>query len=345
MQQILVTGPDGFVGSAVCSKLLIDGLQCRGAQWKSAPLSEGCESVVVGDINADTDWSTALEGIDAVVHLAARVHIMDDTAEDPLAAFREVNVEGTRRLAEEAAKAGVKRFVFISSIKVNGEETGGRKSACPPKLEERRRKVSDRGSEDRAKNCSAAFSEGDTPNPEDPYGISKYEAEVALRKIEAETGMEVVILRPPLLYGPGVKANFLKLIQLVNKGIPLPLGRIRNKRSLLGLTNFADLISRCVTDDRAAGETFTACDGDDVSSGELVRRIAVALGKKSHLLPVPEGLMQLAGKLTGKGDHVQRLCSSLQIDSTHVRTILDWAPPFTMKQELEKIAFWYNDRT
>jgi len=329
--KILVTGPDGFVGSAVCAKLFADGLQVRGAQWKSAPLSEGCASVVVGNIDAETDWKNALDGIDAVVHLAARVHIMDDTSADPLAAFREVNVEGTRHLAESAAKAGVKRFVFISSIKVNGEQTsevGGQESD-----------VNDRG-----QSYKMMFSESDTPNPQDPYGQSKHEAEVALREIEAETGMEVVILRPPLLYGPGVKANFLKLIQLVDKGIPLPLGGIKNKRSFLSLTNFADLISTCVSVPGAAGQTFTVCDGDDVSSGELVERIAKALGKKSLLLPVPDGLMKLAGKLTGKSAQVQRLCSSLQIDSSHVRKALDWNPPVTMEQELARVAEWYKSR-
>ncbi len=322
------------------------------------------EIVVVGNIDASTDWSEALKGMEAVVHLAARVHIMDDTAEDPLAAFREVNVDGTRRLAEEAAKAGVKRFVFISSIKVNGEETGGMRSAVEGRKSDvrgqwsevgrgrksgRGAEVRGRRSEDRAKNqelrtknLTAAFSKRDTPNPEDPYGQSKWEAEVELRKIEASTGMQVVILRPPLLYGPGVKANFLKLIQLVDKGIPLPLGSIRNKRSLLSLTNFADLISRCVTDERAAGETFTVCDGDDLSTAELVKRIAKALGKKPHLLPVPEGVIKLAGKLTGKSAQVQRLCSSLQIDSSHVRKTLDWEPPCTMEQELERVSQWFK---
>ncbi len=364
---VLVTGPDGFVGTAVCAQLLADGLHARGAQWKPAPLPNGCESVVVGDIDAQTDWSAALHGIDAVVHLAARVHIMDDMAEDPLAAFRKVNVAGTRRLAEEAAKAGVRRFVFISSIKVNGEETGGQraevgmsavdlakaagqKSACPPKLGERRRQ-SVRGRSEkvpRTKNKAPgtknrpAFSEKNMPNPEDPYGISKYEAEVALRNIEAASAMAVVILRPPLLYGPGVKANFLKLIQLVDRGIPLPLGGIPNRRSLLSLTNFSDLISRCVTDDRAAGETFTVCDGDDVSTEELVKRIAQALGKKPRIVPVPERLMKLAGQLTGKAAQVQRLCNSLQIDSSHVCDTLRWKPPISMGNELARVAEWYR---
>lgn len=386
--KILVTGPDGFVGSAVCAKLIADGLDVRGAQWRSArgqksevggqspeggsqwsedgdlqtanskPQTEP-QMVPIGNICGSTDWSSALVGVDAVVHLAARVHIMDDTSADPLAAFREVNVEGTRRLAECAAKAGVKRFVFISSIKVNGEATElpvngepGIVNGKATKSPVNRESLSGDGDSSEHSTINhepvtinpAAFSEKDAPSPEDPYGQSKYEAEVALRKIEAETEMEVVILRPPLLYGPGVKANFLKLIQLVYKGIPLPLGGIKNKRSLLSLTNFADLISKCVTDKQAAGQMFLVSDGDDVSSGELVERIAKALGKSPRLLPVPEGLMNLAGKLTGKSAQVQRLCSSLQIDASKVRKTLDWTPPVTMEQELARVAEWYGKR-
>jgi len=339
MQQILVTGPDGFVGSAVCVKLLAEDLQVRGAQWKAVPLPAGCESVVVGDIDGQTDWTAALQGVDAVVHLAARVHVMDDTAEDPLAAFRTVNVEGARNLAQAAASAGIKRFVFISSIKVNGEAP---QRSCGQRSEARRR-ISESPSNQQPTTINyAAFSEGDTPAPEDPYAQSKWEAEVALREIETETSMEVVILRPPLLYGPGVKASFLKLIQLVDKGIPLPLGGIKNKRSLLGLTNFADLICTCVVDERVAGQTFVVSDGDDISSPELVRRIATALGKKPQIFSVPESFMRLAGRLTGKSAHVQRLCSSLRIDASNVRKTLDWQPPCTMDQELEKVAEWYR---
>ena len=344
--KILVTGPNGFVGKKVCERLIAADLDVRGALRKAAPLPDRCESAVVGNIDASTDWSLALTGIDVVVHLAARVHIMNETAADPMAAFREVNVDGTRHLAEEAAKAGVKRFVFISSIKVNGEATlqsRGRRSEDGSQTTEasnERPGTKSRGLS--ARNLSAAFSERDTPHPEDPYGRSKYEAELVLREIEASTGMEVVILRPPLLYGPGVKANFLKLIQLVDKGIPLPLGGVKNKRSLLSLSNFSDVISKCVTDPRAGGQTFTVCDGDDVSSGELVERIAKALGKNPRLLPVPEWLMKFAGKLTGKSEQVQRLCSSLQVDSSHVRETLDWNPPVTMDEELLRVAEWYR---
>ncbi|MDA7656718.1 SDR family oxidoreductase [bacterium] len=344
--KVLVTGPSGFVGRKVCQRLLADEINVRGAWRKTSPLADGCESDVVGDINGTTDWSNALTGIDAVVHLAARVHVMDDTAADPMAAFREVNVDGTVRLAEEAAKAGVKRFLFISSIKVNGEATlqsSDRRSEDGSQTSEvRSKRRRTENQELSTENSSAAFCERDQPDPQDPYGQSKYEAEVALRKIEASTGMEVVVLRPPLLYGPGVKANFLKLIQLVDKGIPFPFGGIKNKRSLLSLTNFSDIISKCVTDPRAGGQTFTVCDGDDVSSGELVERLAKALGKAPRLVPVPEWLMKLAGKLTGKSAQVQRLCNSLQVDLSHARKILDWKPPLTMDEELGEVAKWYK---
>jgi nucleoside-diphosphate-sugar epimerase len=329
-----------------CKRLLADEIDVCCAQRTASPLAAGCESAVVGNISQSTNWSNALTGIETVIHLAARVHYMDDTATDPLAAFRGVNVDGTDQLAKEAAKAGVNRFVFISSIKVNGEATlrssvrESKDERATPKVSSEKRKTE--SLEQRDKALPPAFSERDQPNPQDPYGQSKYEAEVALRKIEASTGMEVVILRPPLLYGPGVKANFLKLIQLVDMGVPLPLGGIKNKRSLLSLTNFVDAILKCVTDPIAGGKTFTICDGDDVSSGELVERIAKALGKPARLLPVPEWLIQISGKLTGKSAQVHRLCSSLQVDSSHIRKTLDWKPPITMDEELERVAKWYK---
>jgi nucleoside-diphosphate-sugar epimerase len=337
--KVLVTGAGGFVGSAVCAQLQADGLGVRGTYRKCAspetnpptiyPSATAPERVEVGDINAATQWGAALDGVDAVVHLAARVHSMDDPAVDPMDAFREVNVAGTRRLAQAAAKAGVKRFVFISSIKVNGEQT--------VHLMTERKHADARG-----RPYNSMFSERDEPAPEDSYGQSKHEAEIVLREIEASSGMEVVILRPPLLYGPGVKANFLKLIKLVDKEIPLVLGGIQNQRSLLSLSNLAALISVCVSDARAAGHTFTVCDGEDVSTAELVRRIAAALGKKARLINLPEGLMRFAGKLTRRSAQVDRLCGSLVIDSSHAREVLDWNPPFTMEQELAKLAVWYR---
>ncbi|MCL5406802.1 MAG: SDR family oxidoreductase [Deltaproteobacteria bacterium] len=277
------------------------------------PSSSNIASVEVGDIGPNTDWTAAFRGVDAVVHLAARVHMMRDRAADPLVEFRRVNVEGTRRLANSAAKAGVKRFLFLSSAKVNGEWTG---------------------------NGKGPFSETDCPRPEDAYGLSKWEAEQALREVERQTGIEVAIIRPPLIYGPGVKANFLNLVRLVERGLPLPLGGIRNRRSLLGLFNLADLICRCLENPAAAGETFLASDGDDVSSPELCRRIAKALDRRTRLFPVPEWMMRAVGAATGKSEELRRLCGSLQIDSSKVRRVLDWTPPSTMAEELSRVAAW-----
>jgi len=329
--RILVTGPDGFIGSAVCRDLVQKGYSVRGAQWQQAPLPEGCESFIVGDIGEGTEWMTALAGVDAVVHLAARVHVMHDRAADPLAEFRSVNVHGTRKLAEAAAQAGVEKFIFLSSVKVNGEHT-----VLPD---------AEKGHEDfsggRVLNRRAgAFTATDEPRPEDPYGISKWEAEQYLREIELRTGMKVTILRPTLVYGPGVKANFLKLVQCVERGIPLPFGCIRNKRSFIGLGNLIDIICRCLEHPSAAGETFLVSDGDDVSTPELIRRIARAFGKEPRLLPVPEWVIKAAGIMTGKSDQVQRLCGSLQVDSSRLQRSLNWRAPYTMADELERVARW-----
>jgi len=237
---------------------------------------------------------------------------MNDRSDDPLSAFREVNVEGTRQLAECAAAAGVQHFLFISSIKVNGESTNGR-----------------------------PFSEEDVPKREDPYGMSKWEAEQLLRQIEASTDMSVTILRPPLLYGPGVKANFLRLITLVDKGIPLPLGSIENRRSLLGLGNLADLIGCCIEDPVAKGETFVVSDGQDLSTADLVRKIASALNKKPRIFSLSPSVLRAIGKMSGRHNVVRRLTESLEIDSTKVRRVLDWEPPFSMVDELARTAEWY----
>lgn len=308
---ILVTGSSGFVGSAVCRGLELRGSSVlRGVRQQAKPDDA---AFVVGDIDSKTEWAEALNGVDAVVHLASRVHQMRDTATDPLAEFRKVNVEGTRRLADVAASAGVRRFVFLSSIKVNGEMTDG----------------------------AGSFSEKDLPHPVDAYGVSKWEAEQALLDIEQRTGMAVVIIRLPLIYGPGVKANFLKLIQAVERGIPLPLGCIRNQRSLLGITNLVDMICCCLEHQAAGGETFLVSDGDEVSTPELVRRIAMAFGRPARLINVPVWLMKLGGRLTGRAGQVQRLCGSLQIDTSKVRQKLGWKPVCTMNEELRRVAEWY----
>jgi len=338
LKKILVTGPDGFVGAAVCHELLHRKYFVRGAQWYDTPLSAGCESVVVGDIGAETDWSDALSEVDAVVHLAARVHIMQDRADDPLMEYRKVNVRGTQSFAEEAAKAGVKQFVFLSSVKVNGEFTEQEISKSVNHLSS--------GLTSKAViSPQEVFKETDDACPEDPYAISKWEAEQVLWNIETRTGMAVTILRSPLIYGPGIKANFLKLIQLIDRGIPLPFGCIHNKRSLMGLTNLVDLICCSLKHPAAANKTFLVSDGEDVSTPELVQRIAQALGKNPRLLPIPEWVMKLGSKLTGKSAQIKRLCSSLLIDSSKVRRILGWRPACTMEEELARVAKWFRNNS
>jgi nucleoside-diphosphate-sugar epimerase len=314
---VLVTGATGFVGNFLCERLLAEGFRVRGILLTSenpASLIGGVEPVTVEPLGADTQWVHALEGIGTIIHLAARVHIMDDPSSDPLTEFRKVNVEGTAKLAQEAAKAGVRRLVFISSIKVNGEE-----NVTPYKPDS-------------------------TPNPSDPYGISKWEAEQALRKIEAETGLEVVVIRPTLVYGPGVKANFLNMMKIITRGIPLPLVSITNSRSLIYVGNLVDALVTCAVHPEAAGRTYLVSDGEDVSTPELIRRTAKELGVAARLFPVPVSLMRMAGKLTGKIGTVNRLTGSLTVDSAKIRLELGWVPPFTMDEGLRLTAEWFKNQ-
>ena len=303
--KVLVSGASGFVGRALCGCL-------NTHEHVVVPAVRGASGlageVVVGDIGGATDWMAALAGCDAVVHLAARVHVMNDNSENPLALYRATNTEATLNLARQAGRAGVKRFVFISTIKVNGE---GR---------------------------DAPYRETDVPAPEDAYAISKWEAEQGLRQIAADTGLEVVILRPPLVYGPGVKANFQRLIHIVKRGWPLPLGAIRNRRSLLYLGNFVDAIRLCVEHPAAAGQIFLLDDGEPVSTPELIRAVARALGRPAHLLAVPVWMLEAAGTLLGKRAAVARLTGSLFVDSSVIRTRLGWVPPFTLEQGLATTA-------
>lgn len=312
MGKILVTGPDGFVGSRLCARLIKEGYAVRGAQFAPAPLPAGCESVIVGDLASTQNWPEALRGIECVVHLAARVHIMNDRADNPLEAFRHVNVEGTRRLAEAAARAGVKRFVFISTVKVMGEATPDR-----------------------------PFSADDRPLTDDPYGQSKLEAEQLLMQIARTSGMEVTIVRPPLVYGPGVRANFLKLLSAVHKGIPLPFGLMKNRRSLAGVDNLVDFLTLCLIHPRAANEIFLVSDGRDLSTAELVKLIAEAMNRRAMLLPLPPSLMKLAGNLLGKRAEVDRLCGSLTVDIAKNRNLLGWTAPVTVEAGLRETVRWF----
>jgi nucleoside-diphosphate-sugar epimerase len=307
---IVVTGASGFVGQAICARANAGGVVVRGVTRSPCMLAAGLQSIVVGSINQSTDWREALAAVDVVVHLAARVHVMADIAKDPLAEFREVNVEGTLNLARQAAMADVRRFVFVSSIKVNGEAT----------------------------QPGRPFTADAAPAPLDAYGISKMEAEQGLRAIAVETGMEVVIVRPPLVYGPGVKANFAAMMRWLHRGVPLPLGAIHNTRSLVALDNLVDLILTCVTHPAAANQTFLVSDGEDVSTTELLRRMGKAMNRPARLIPVPASLLKKAAVLVGKGDMAQRLCGSLQVDIQKTRQLLGWTPPLTLDQGLRKAA-------
>jgi nucleoside-diphosphate-sugar epimerase len=311
---IFITGSTGFVGSSVVEHLLTSGHNVRAcSRQRNKSFPSSVELIATGHLSESTDWHQALQDIDVVIHTAARVHIMDDSVTDPLAEFREVNTAGTLNLARQAANAGVKRFIFISSIKVNGEMT----------------------------TLDQPFKPDDTFVPADPYGLSKYEAEQGLLAIAKETGLEVVIIRPPLVYGPGVKANFASMIKWVNKGIPLPLGAINNKRSLVALDNLVSFIIHCIDHPKADNDVFLISDGEDVSTTELLQKVANALDKKSRLIPVSVGLMTFVAKLLGKGAVANRLFDNLQVDSSKARDLLGWKPAITMDEQLKKTVQAY----
>ena len=301
---IAVTGASGFVGRALMKRLRADGAPVRALVRRSADPQE----IGVGSIGPHTDWSAALDGIDCVVHCAAHVHQMGPLPQDAEDMFQKVNAQGTARLAAEAARLGVRRLVFVSSVKVMGE-------ASP---------------------AGAPWRVSDVPHPEDPYGRSKWAAEQALREIASQTRLEVVIVRPPLVYGPGVKANFGSLVHWIERGLPLPFGSIHNHRSLVALDNLTSLLALCTVSPRAAGQTFFVSDGQDLSTGDLARGIARAMGKKALLLPVPPAWLELAGKLSGRSATMDRLLGDLQLDIGHTIERLDWRPVLTVEQALLK---------
>lgn len=313
---VLVTGASGFIGGALVDRLLAEGVPTVAAvRWPpprpagGRPLAGG-RMIAVGDIGPHTDWRGPLAGVDCVVHLAARVHVMHDQAADPLAEFRRVNVDGTLALARQVAAAGVRRFIFVSSIKVNGEGTAP----------------------------GVPFAAGAVPAPVDPYGISKLEAERGLLALAAQTRMQVVIIRPVLVYGPGVKANLRSMMVWLSKGMPLPLGAIDNRRSLVALDNLVDLIVTCMSHPAAVGQVFLVSDGEDMSTTELLRRMGDALGRPARLLPVPAAWLDGAAGLLGKRDVTQRLCGSLQVDIDKTRSMLGWTPPVTVDEALRDTA-------
>ena len=308
--KVLTTGGTGFVGRVVVRFLVSSGHDVRLA-LRSAATARRVDSLLVGDIGPSTDWRTALAGVDAVVHLAARAHVMRDHA-GAAALFRRTNTEGTLQLARAAADAGVRRLVFLSTIKVNGEATVGR-----------------------------PFRADDEPRPVDPYGRSKLEAELGLQRI---AGLEPVVIRPPLVHGPGAKGNLARFCRLAQSGWPVPLGGIRNRRDLVGVENLASLILRCLEHPAAAGRTFLVSDGEPLSTPQLYRTIAEAMGRPARMISVPVGLMRTFARLTGMSAEIDRLTQSLELDISSTRQLLDWSPPVSAAAGIAKMAQAYVSR-
>jgi nucleoside-diphosphate-sugar epimerase len=312
--RVLVTGATGFVGKALCKKLLADGWPVVGTYrtaYSANKLPVGIKKTRIKSIGPNTDWQEALNGVDTVIHLAARVHLPGDTAADAITEFRRVNVAGTKHLAQTAAFMGVRRFIYMSSMKVYGEGN------------------------------AVAYTEHDSLMPTTPYAISKYEAEQLLKEIDAKTDLEVVVLRPPLVYGPHVKANFLQLLKVVDMGIPLPFATVRNQRSLIFLENLLDAIVACIHHPKAARKTYLLSDGTDTSTPELIRKTASALGRPIRLFSFSPNLLRLSAKIIGKSEALDGLLNSFSVDSSRISTELDWTPRFTMTEGLAETATWY----
>lgn len=306
---ILVTGASGFVGAALLQRLANEGRDVRAAyRIEAVNPPVGVQTVSMGNLGSGQDWHVALQSIHVVIHAAARVHVMRDTATDPLTEFREANTAGTLNLARQAAEAGVRRFVFISSVKVHGE----------------------------ANSQGHPFTEDDALVPKDPYGQSKLEAEQGLWKLAAQTGMELCIIRPPLVYGPGVRANFAALVRAVAHGLPLPLASVDNRRSMVALDNLLDLIVICADHPAAVNQTFLVSDGHDLSTPALIRGLAQAMGKSSRLFACPPVLLQFVARVLGKANAMGRLCGNLQVDITKAQTLLGWQPPVSVEEGLRR---------
>jgi len=317
-RRVLVTGANGFIGRALCADLSSRGYRVLAAVRKKTDVDQpaAVQHVVIGDIDEHTDWTAALSGVDCVVHLAARVHFMRETAADPLAEYRRANVAFTLNLARQAVSSGVRRFVFVSSVKVNGEGTP----------------------------VGQPFTADDLPRPLDPYGVSKLEAEQALAQLAGHTALEVAIIRPVLVYGPGVKANFHEMMRWLLKGFPLPLGALHNRRSLVALDNLIDCIATCIHHPAAANQIFLVSDGEDLTVTGLLQRTAVAFGCPARLLPVPFFVLRMAGRILNKEAVVQRLCDTLQVDIEKTRRLLAWEPPVTVDAALAKtVGQFRND--
>ena len=314
--RLLITGANGFVGRPLCLAAHKAGYLVKAVTRKPHRFDDGIENIVISNFDQESQWIKAMHDVDIVVHLAARVHVMKESATDALSAYRSVNVEGTLWLARYAVAAGVRRFIYLSSIKVNGEST----------------------------QKDHPFFADDAPAPEDPYGISKMEAEQALFRFSAQTGMEVSVIRPPLVYGPGVGANFAAMLRWTMYRLPLPLGALTNQRSMVALDNLLDLILICAEHPAAKGQVFLVSDGQDVSVTELLKKVALMLGVPSYLIPVPDKFLRWMASILGKKNMADRLCDSLQVDIGKTREVLGWSPPLTLNQGLKKTTDWFLHR-
>lgn len=314
--QIAITGSSGFVGQAVSNALSAYNIKVRALVRSVNPSGSTSSNFGVSCIkgsDAETSWLNQLMDIDCIIHCAAVTHVMVKTKAEALAIYRAINVESTRRLAEQAAQSGVKRLIFLSSVKVNGEQTSKER----------------------------VFTYSDIAKPEDPYGISKWEAEQALLKVSAKTGLEVVIIRPPLVYGPSVKGNFLSILQWLARGIPLPLGAVHNQRSLVGINNLVDLIVTCIDHPAATHYPLLVSDGRDMSTTELLRKLGIALSKPARLLPLSASIVEVSARLIGKRAAATRLLGNLQVDISKTKDVLDWSPPVSVDEGLRETADWY----
>jgi nucleoside-diphosphate-sugar epimerase len=315
--RIGVTGSSGFIGKSLCDQLINRQYYVNATVRKSNKIfmkpHKNLKIFEIENIPSENNSFKDFLKNDCIVHCAARAHVMKETEKDSLAAYRKVNVEGTKNLAEQAVAFGVKRFIFLSSVKVNGEQTIG----------------------------SASFQHNDISRPEDAYGISKWEAEQELWKISKRTGLEVVIIRSPLVYGEGLKGNFLRLLDLVYKEVPLPFLKVENSRSFIGLDNLIHLIALCINHPKAPGETFLISDGEDISTPELIRKLTRAMEKSSRLFPASVSLIKLISYLIGKSSEAKRILGSLRVDSSRARKVLGWSPPFSLDEGLKKTVQWY----
>lgn len=319
LNRTLITGATGFIGQAICKTLVARGINIRATGRTISELdklkNQQTEIQQITDISSATNWKAALSGCDSIVHLAARTHIMQESASNPEITYRTINTDGTLNLARQAAASTVKRFIFISTIKVNGEGQ------------------------------DTPYKATDEPAPQDDYAISKLNAELGLRDIAAKTGLEIIVLRPPLVYGPGVGANFRRLLQIVDNGWPLPLGGINNKRSLLYVENLADAIYTCIQHPQASGHTFLLSDGEDISTSELIRRLALSLHKPPHLWYIPTWLLKAITSITGNSKLAHRLFDSLTVDSSKIEQKLSWSQPFTLEDGLNATTRWFKTKS